>query len=72
MSSSNLWAEPAATYLQTRLTHQDHETAKAELKKLVPEDARVAVGHGIRAKRTKAGAISFDPVQTESANAPLE
>jgi hypothetical protein len=72
MSSSNLWAELAATYLQTRLTHQDHETAKAELKKLVPEDARVAVGHGIRAKRTKAGAISFEPVQTESAIAPLE
>ena len=72
MTSSNLWAELAATYLQTRLAHQDHETAKAELKKLVPEDAKQAVGHGIRAKRTKAGAISFDLVQTESANAPVE
>jgi len=72
MTSSNLWAELAATYLQTRLAYQDHETAKAELKKLVPEDAKQAIGHGIRAKRTKAGAISFDPVQTENANAPLE
>jgi len=72
MTSSNLWAELAATYLATRLAHQDHETAKAELKKLVPEDAKQAVGHGIRAKRTKAGAISFDPVQTEDANAPVE
>lgn len=72
MTSSSRWAELAATYLQTRLAHQDHEIAKAELKKLVPEDAKQAVGHGIRAKRTKAGAISFDPVQTENANAPVE
>jgi predicted phage-related endonuclease len=72
MTSSNLWADLAATYLQTRLAYQDHETAKAELKKLVPEDAKVAIGHGIRAKRTKAGAISFDPHRTESANAPVK
>jgi hypothetical protein len=71
MTSSNLWAELAATYLQTRLAYQDHETAKAELKNLMPEDAKQAVGHGIRAKRTKAGAISFDLLQTESANAPV-
>ena len=72
MSSSNLWAEFAAAYLRTRAAHQDHETAKAELKKLVPEDAKEAIGHGIRAKRSKAGAISFDPVQLEAANAPVQ
>jgi hypothetical protein len=26
----------------------------------VPEDAKEAVGHGVRAKRSKSGAISFD------------
>jgi hypothetical protein len=26
----------------------------------VPEDAKEAIGHGVRAKRSKAGAISFD------------
>jgi predicted phage-related endonuclease len=72
MSSSNLWAELAATFLRTRAAHQDHEAAKAELKKLVPEDAKEAIGHGIRAKRSKASAISFDPVQLESANAPVQ
>lgn len=72
MTSSNLWAELAATYLQTRQAYQDHETAKVELKKLVPEDAKVAVGHGIRAKRTKAGAVSFESVLAESAHAPIE
>ena len=42
MSSSNLWAELAATYVRTRSAHGEHEIAKAELKKLVPEDAKEA------------------------------
>jgi hypothetical protein len=29
----------------------------------MPEDARQATGHGIRAKRSKSGAISFDLVK---------
>ena len=31
----------------------------------MPEDAQQAIGHGIRAKRSKSGAISFDLVQVE-------
>jgi predicted phage-related endonuclease len=65
MSESNLWAELASTYLRTRAAHSDHELAKAELKRLVPEDAKEATGHGIRAKRSKIGAVSFEPVQVE-------
>jgi predicted phage-related endonuclease len=72
MSASNLWAELAATYLRTRTAHGEHELAKADLKKLVPEDAKEAAGHGIRARRSKAGAVSFDPVQAESAHAPVQ
>lgn len=60
-SASNLWAACAASYLRTRAAHGEHELAKTELKKLLPEDAKEAFGHGIRAKRSKAGAISFDP-----------
>jgi hypothetical protein len=26
----------------------------------MPEDAKQAIGHGIRAKRSKSGAVSFD------------
>ena len=26
----------------------------------MPEDAKEAIGHGIRAKRSKSGAVSFD------------
>lgn len=70
MSVSNSWAEFAATYRRTRSAHQEHEGAKADLKKLVPEDVREATGHGLRAKRSKSGAISFELL--EAADAPLQ
>jgi hypothetical protein len=69
MSSSNNWADLAATYARTRVAHSEHELAKAELKKLVPEDAKEAIGHGLRAKRSKSGALSFEFVQAESVHA---
>jgi len=62
MSGSNSWAEFAGIFCRTRAAFQEHDTAKAELKKLVPEDAREAIGHGVRARRSKSGAISFDLV----------
>lgn len=71
MSTSNAWAEFAAVYRRTRPAHQEHEGAKSDLKKLVPEDAREAVGHGLRAKRSRSGAISFDLLDLEGANASL-
>ena len=46
--------------------------AKAELKKLVPEDAKEAIGHGVRAKRSKSGAISFDLHEPEAGDAALQ
>ena len=62
MSGSNSWAEFAGIFCQTRAAYLEHDSAKAELKKLVPEDAKEAVGHGVRARRSKSGAISFDLV----------
>jgi predicted phage-related endonuclease len=72
MSASNSWAELTATYRRTRTAHQEHEGAKADLKKLVPEDAKEAIGHGLRAKRSKSGAVSFDLVDAEAADASLQ
>jgi predicted phage-related endonuclease len=65
MSSSNAWGEFADIFIRTREAHHEHERAKAELKSLMPEDAQQAFGHGIRAKRSKAGAISLDLVRAE-------
>jgi predicted phage-related endonuclease len=67
MSASNSWAAFSATYVRTRDAHLEHEGAKAELKKLVPEDAKEAFGHRIKAKRSKSGAVSFELLETSDA-----
>jgi predicted phage-related endonuclease len=68
MSSSNAWAEFSNVFRRTRDAYLEHERAKAELKGLMPEDAKEAVGHGIKAKRSKAGAITFDLLSEECAS----
>jgi predicted phage-related endonuclease len=72
MSSSNSWAEFAVLFRNTRDAYLDHERAKSELKALIPEDAKEAIGHGVRAKRSKAGAVSFDVLETEVNHAPIQ
>jgi len=72
MNASNSWAEFASLFCATRQAHADHERAKSELRALMPEDAKEARGHGIRAKRTKSGAISFDLVEMEGRHASLQ
>jgi predicted phage-related endonuclease len=71
MSGSNSWAEFAGLFRSTRQAFLDHERSKNELKSLMPEDAKEAVGHGIRAKRSKSGAVSFDLLEAEARNAAL-
>jgi predicted phage-related endonuclease len=72
MSASNSWAEFAALFRNTRSAFLDHERAKSELKALMPEDAKEAIGHGVRAKRSKSGAVSFDLLETEGSRAAIQ
>jgi len=72
MSSSNAWAEFSGIFARTRAAHLEHEQAKAELKGLMPEDVKEAIGHGIRAKRSKSGAISFDLLSVEGSHAAVQ
>jgi predicted phage-related endonuclease len=73
MSGSNAWAEFAGIFARTRAAHLEHEQAKSELKSLMPEDAKEVLGHGVRAKRSKSGAVSFDLlVQEGSSHAAVE
>jgi predicted phage-related endonuclease len=69
MSASNSWADFAGVYCRTRSAFVEHEAAKSELKKLMPEDAKEATGHGIRARCSKSGAISFDLLTSEASHA---
>ena len=72
MSASNSWAEFAAIFRTTRGAFLEHERAKTELKGLMPEDAKEAFGHGVRAKRSKSGAISFELLELETGHAPVQ
>jgi hypothetical protein len=72
MSASNTWAEFSGMFRRTREAHLEHEKAKTELKALMPEDAKEALGHGIRAKRSKSGAVSFDVLSMEGSHAPMQ
>ena len=71
MSASNAWAEIAAQFRETRAAFLKHEHAKAELRSLLPEDAKEAVGHGVRARRSRSGAISFELLEMDSDHAAL-
>ena len=64
MSASNAWADLAAVFRRTLPAFLDHERSKAELKTLMPAEAKEAIGHGIRAKRSKSGALSFELLET--------
>jgi len=68
MSASNSWAEFAGIFRSTREAFLNHERSKAELKALMPEDAKEAIGH----KRSKSGAVSFDLLDAEDAHAALQ
>ena len=68
MSASNSWSEFAGLFRSTRQAFLEHERSKAELKALMPEDAKEAIGHGVRAKRSKSGAVSFDLLEAEGSS----
>jgi putative phage-type endonuclease len=72
LSSSNAWAELSSVFRRTREAYLEHENAKAELKALMPEDAREAIGHGIHARRSKSGAVTIDLLRSEGPHAPVQ
>jgi hypothetical protein len=72
MAASNSWAEFATLFCSTRPAFLEHERAKTELKGLIPEDAKEAYGHGVRAKRSKSGAVSFEMIEAEAGHASVE
>lgn len=59
MDGNNAWASFAGEYLETKLAADRHDSAKKELKALVPDDASKCFGHGLIIKRDKRGALRF-------------
>jgi hypothetical protein len=59
LEGNNGWAAAAADWLTHRDAARIHASACTSLKELVEPDVARAFGHGIEAKRSKAGAISI-------------
>jgi len=53
MGPSNAWAEFSSVFRRTRDAHLEHEKAKAELKGLMPEDAKEAIGDVLLSRRSE-------------------
>ncbi|MBL8571963.1 MAG: YqaJ viral recombinase family protein [Phreatobacter sp.] len=60
MNSHTEWCSLAGRYRATKQAHDEHLQTKEDLKGLVPRDAVEAIGAGLRAKRSKTGALSFE------------
>lgn len=59
MSASNSWGAMAGRWIAHRAAVHDYNDAAKGIKKLVPDDAKEAFGHGIRVKRSKTGALTI-------------
>jgi predicted phage-related endonuclease len=59
LEGSNSWAAAAADWLLHKEAAKKHALAVTSLKSLVEDDVTRAFGHGVEAKRSKAGAITL-------------
>lgn len=59
LEGSNAWTVAASDWLEHREAAKAHAAAVSQLKELVEPDVARAFGHGIEAKRSKAGAITI-------------
>jgi hypothetical protein len=57
MTGNNMWAGAAGVFLEKWDFARDFEEAKTCLKSLVPEDAKICFGHGIKITRDRRGAL---------------
>ena len=59
MTGNNGWAAAAADWLANREAAKVHASAATCLRELIEDDVACAFGHGIEAKRNRAGAITI-------------
>ena len=59
MTGDNAWADLAATWLETRDAAKRFKDADKGIKQHVPDDARLAYGHGIQVKRASNGSLTI-------------
>ena len=59
LDGSNAWAAAAADWIAHVGPAKAHAVSVKTLKELIPDDVSRAWGHGLEARRSKSGAISF-------------
>jgi len=64
LDGNNAWAAAAVDLLANRDAARVHASAVSQLKELVEPDVARAFGHGIEARRSKAGAITIREVKS--------
>lgn len=64
MTPSNEWGDLSFAWLDTRAAAETFNTAAKRLKELVPVDAKECRGHGVIAKRDRAGRITLKGEQS--------
>ena len=72
MSASNAWAEFAAVFARTHPAFLEHETRQGRIEELGAAGCQQAIGHGVRAKRSKSGAITFELLKPEDNHAAVQ
>lgn len=68
MGSNKAWSKPAEQFINTYQSSKDHELSKKELKLIVPDDCREAIGGGVTMKRNKLGRLTATLTKAEESN----
>jgi predicted phage-related endonuclease len=58
MAGNNEWADSAAKFLEKKAAATEFESAKKQLKQIMPDDVTLAIGHGVTASRSKSGSLT--------------
>ena len=66
-TGNNEWANFAVDYVSCQDAASDFDDAKKALKKLVPDDAKTVMGHGVEARVAKNGSVRFFTYEVEAA-----
>ncbi len=64
MSGNNEWGNFAGAWLASKDAAKIAKDAESEIKKLVPADAKLAIGAGVKITRNRAGSLSLREMQS--------
>jgi hypothetical protein len=70
--SPPIGAHPRYRHLGEKVEGKEQSCGKSLIISAWHEDAKEAFGHGVRVKRSKAGAVSFEIIEAETGHASVQ